>query len=147
MSDRTRCKVAFLVDGSFAQQDQTAKIEEQEVGFRWLLLIAGECSVAPPLLVAGRRHSLKATSSSGCQAGMVSGAFFGGCIGLAINMYSNALRKVPLMRQPWEHLIAIGGGAWAGKQLVEYENRTAKELEGMLAKRAERNQKLEGFNS
>lgn len=51
------------------------------------------------------------------------------------------------MRQPWEHLIAIGGGAWAGKQLVEYEERTAKELEGMLARRAERNQKLKEFNN
>lgn len=78
---------------------------------------------------------------------MVSGAFFGGCIGLGINMYSNALRKVPLMRQPWEHLIALGGGAWAGNWLVEYEHRTAIELEGMLAKRAERNQKLEAFNN
>ena len=78
---------------------------------------------------------------------MVSGAFFGGCIGLGINLYSNALRKVPLMRQPWEHVIALGAGAWAGNALVEYENRTAKELEVMLAKRAERNQKLEGFNS
>lgn len=78
---------------------------------------------------------------------MVSGAFFGACIGLGINLYSNALRKVPLMRQPWEHLIAIGGGAWVGNKIVEYEHRTAKELEGMLAKRAERNQKLEGFNS
>ena len=78
---------------------------------------------------------------------MVSGAFFGGCIGLGINMYSNALRKVPLMRQPWEHVIATGLGAWAGNQLVEFENRTAKELDEMLAKRAERNQKLETFES
>jgi len=78
---------------------------------------------------------------------MVSGALFGACIGLGINLYSNALRKAPLMRQPWEHVIAIGGGAWVGNKIVEYENRTAKELEGMLAKRAERNQKLEGFNS
>lgn len=78
---------------------------------------------------------------------MVSGAFFGGCIGLGINMYSNALRKVPLMRQPWEHVIAAGLGAWAGNQLVEFENRTAKELDEMLAKRAERNKKLETFET
>ena len=78
---------------------------------------------------------------------MVSGAFFGGCIGLGINMYSNALRKVPLMRQPWEHLIAMGLGAYTGNYLVEFENRTAKELDVMLAKRAERNKKLEAFET
>lgn len=68
-------------------------------------------------------------------------------MGLGINLYSNALRKVPLMRQPWEHLIAIGIGAYTGNYLVEYEHRTAKELDVMLAKRAERNKKLESFES
>lgn len=51
------------------------------------------------------------------------------------------------MRQPWEHVIAIGLGAYSGNYLVEFENRTAKELDVMLAKRAERNQKLEAFEN
>ena len=39
------------------------------------------------------------------------------------------------MRDPWEHVLLIGLGAWAGKALNDYEERTANQLEVMLEKR------------
>ena len=92
---------------------------------------------------------------------MVSGTLFGATIGLGIQMFSNSvrhcclvcrslrslndsstetsrllqLRKVPLMRDPWEHVLLIGLGAWAGSSLTAYEVRTAMEIEELLEKR------------
>ncbi len=40
---------------------------------------------------------------------MVSGALIGGILGLTVQLYSNAVRKLPLARHPWEHVL------WTGK--------------------------------
>lgn len=66
-----------------------------------------------------------------------SGAAIGSLLGLGVQLYANAVRKLPLMRNPWEHVIAIGLGGYAGKWLVEFEERTALELEEILQKRAQ----------
>ena len=50
------------------------------------------------------------------------------------------------MRQPWEHVIALGLGGWAGNELVKFEHNTALELEELLVIRAERNKKLKDFD-
>ncbi len=47
------------------------------------------------------------------------------------------MRKLPLMRNPWEHVLFIGLGAYAGNWLVEFEERTAAELDVLLAERAQ----------
>ena len=39
------------------------------------------------------------------------------------------------MRDPWEHVILIGLGAWAGNALTEYELRAAAHIEELLEKR------------
>ena len=44
----------------------------------------------------------------------VSGTVFGAMLGLGVQFYSNAVRKLPLMRNPWEHAIALGLGGFAG---------------------------------
>ena len=44
----------------------------------------------------------------------VSGTVFGAMLGLGVQFYSNAVRKLPLMRNPWEHAIALGVGGFAG---------------------------------
>jgi len=44
----------------------------------------------------------------------VSGTVFGAMLGLGVQFYSNAVRKLPLMRNPWEHVIAVGVGGVAG---------------------------------
>ena len=44
----------------------------------------------------------------------VSGTVFGAILGLGVQFYSNAVRKLPLMRNPWEHAIALGLGGFAG---------------------------------
>lgn len=70
---------------------------------------------------------------------MASGAVIGSALGLGIQLYANAVRKLPLMRNPWEHVLFIGAGAYAGNWLVEFEERTGRELEEILAARAKAN--------
>ncbi len=38
----------------------------------------------------------------------------GATLGLALQFYSNGVRKLPLWRQPWLHVSFIIGGAYAG---------------------------------
>ena len=45
------------------------------------------------------------------------------------------VRKVPLMREPWEHFIGAGVCAYLGNELVKYTERTEKEIEELLQKR------------
>ena len=54
------------------------------------------------------------------------------------------LRKVPMLRDPWEHVLLIGIGAYCGDWLTKYEERTAKEVDEILRKRAEKNQNITG---
>lgn len=72
----------------------------------------------------------------------VSGAVFGASIGLGIQLFSNGLRKVPMLRDPWEHAIFIGLGAYCGDWLVKYEERTAREVDDILLRRSEKNKNI-----
>lgn len=63
-------------------------------------------------------------------------------MGLGVVLYSNAVRKLPLYRSPWEHVIGLGLGAYCGNWLVKYEDRTAREIDEILSKRAEANKNI-----
>lgn len=52
------------------------------------------------------------------------------------------LRKVPMLRDPWEHAIFIGLGAYCGDWLVKYEERTAREVDDILLRRSEKNKNI-----
>lgn len=56
----------------------------------------------------------------------------GACLGLGAQLYINAVRKLPLMRNPWEHVIAMGAGAAFGGWIVGVEEKTAKDVKGAL---------------
>ncbi|KAG6512076.1 uncharacterized protein LOC121976349 [Zingiber officinale] len=58
----------------------------------------------------------------------------GALLGLGIQVYSNALRKLPYMRHPWEHALGIGLGVVFATQFVKWEAR----MEEDLAKTIER---------
>lgn len=47
------------------------------------------------------------------------------------------IRKLPLSRNPWEHVLFMSIGAYLGNAVVEWEERATEELEEMLAQRAE----------
>lgn len=64
----------------------------------------------------------------------------GSALGLGVQLYSNAVRKLPLLRSalpwlqccalathpnadPWEHVIAVGLGGVAGSAIVAWEAR------------------------
>ena len=55
---------------------------------------------------------------------------FGAALGVGIQLYVNAVRKLPLMRDPWLHVLWAGAGASFGTWLVSFEERTEKELTG-----------------
>ncbi|WCJ33280.1 hypothetical protein M5689_014653 [Euphorbia peplus] len=58
----------------------------------------------------------------------------GALLGLGTQMYSNALRKLPYMRHPWEHAIGMGLGAIFVNQLVKWDAQLQKDLDVMLQK-------------
>lgn len=63
----------------------------------------------------------------------------GGVIGLSIALMSNGVRKLPLMRQPWDHVLYFCVGLYAGDQYNSLRERTIKELaeaEADMEKRA-----------
>jgi hypothetical protein len=51
----------------------------------------------------------------------LSGPALGALLGIGVQVYSNAVRKLPAMRHPWEHVIAAGAGAAFGGWLVSTE--------------------------
>lgn len=54
----------------------------------------------------------------------------GAVLGVGIQLYVNAVRKLPLGRTPWMHVLWAGAGASFGAWLVDFEDRTQKDLEG-----------------
>ncbi|CAN6453790.1 unnamed protein product [Victoria cruziana] len=58
----------------------------------------------------------------------------GALLGLGTQMYSNALRKLPYMRHPWEHLLGMGLGAVFANQLVKWDAQLQEDLDKMLEK-------------
>ncbi|KAH0455076.1 hypothetical protein IEQ34_017000 [Dendrobium chrysotoxum] len=58
----------------------------------------------------------------------------GALLGLSTQMYSNALRKLPYMRHPWEHVLGMGLGAIFVNQLVKYDEKLKEDLDKMLEK-------------
>ena len=47
----------------------------------------------------------------------------GALCGFAVNLFSNAVRKLPYMTKPHEHLLAIGIGGYAGYRMRIWEER------------------------
>ncbi|PKI58364.1 hypothetical protein CRG98_021239 [Punica granatum] len=63
-----------------------------------------------------------------------SATMIGALLGLGTQMYSNALRKLPYMRHPWEHVIGMGLGAVFVNQLVKWDAQLKEDLDKMLEK-------------
>ncbi|KAK9226864.1 hypothetical protein WN943_011912 [Citrus x changshan-huyou] len=63
-----------------------------------------------------------------------SATMIGALLGLGTQMYSNALRKLPYMRHPWEHLLGMGLGAVFVNQLVKWDAQLQQDLDKMLEK-------------
>lgn len=65
----------------------------------------------------------------------------GALLGLGTQMYSNALRKLPYMRHPWEHLLGMGLGAVFANQMVKWDAKAQEDLDKLLAKAKEANER------
>ena len=61
---------------------------------------------------------------------MVSPTILGAVMGFGVQLYANAVRKLPLMQAPWQHAVAAGAGAAFGSWLLAFEERTEKDLKG-----------------
>ena len=60
----------------------------------------------------------------------VTAPLFGAVLGVGVQLYVNAVRKLPLMRDPWLHVLWAGAGASFGTWLVSFEERTERDLAG-----------------
>ncbi|XP_047333725.1 uncharacterized protein LOC124937504 [Impatiens glandulifera] len=58
----------------------------------------------------------------------------GALLGVGTQMYSNALRKLPYMRHPWEHVVGMGLGVLFANQLVKWDGKLQEDLDKMLDK-------------
>eukprot|EP00884_Botryococcus_braunii_P019365 jgi/Botrbrau1/6111/Bobra.331_2s0006.1 len=69
-------------------------------------------------------------------------ALYGALFGFSVQVYSNVIRKYPVFYQPWQHVFFAGVGAWAGEALVDWTERSSKEVDEILKQRAEANKNL-----
>ncbi|CAM6051071.1 unnamed protein product [Sphagnum compactum] len=58
--------------------------------------------------------------------------FVGVALGFSIQIFSNGVRKLPLMRHPWEHVLAAGLGATFGNAMVKWEVHLQEDLDKRL---------------
>ncbi|WZN66153.1 hypothetical protein HKI87_14g77180 [Chloropicon roscoffensis] len=56
-------------------------------------------------------------------ASATSAALFGGGLGFLTQVYSNAVRQLPVLRKPWEHGLASVVGAGFGLAVIDMEER------------------------
>ncbi|KAF1321003.1 hypothetical protein FI667_g12202, partial [Globisporangium splendens] len=63
----------------------------------------------------------------------VTGVVVGSLMGLTTKLGSNVLQKVPYMRHPWEHVLLIGAGAYAGNYFQNKYHQDLKEVEELRA--------------
>ncbi|XP_022852503.1 uncharacterized protein LOC111374104 [Olea europaea var. sylvestris] len=71
----------------------------------------------------------------------LSATMVGALLGLGTQMYSNALRKLPYMRHPWEHLLGMGLGAVFANQMVKWEVKAQEDLDKLLLKAKQANER------
>ncbi|KAJ6933963.1 hypothetical protein NC651_009129 [Populus alba x Populus x berolinensis] len=72
---------------------------------------------------------------------VLSATVIGALLGLGTQMYSNALRKLPYMRHPWEHAVGMGLGVVFVNQLVKWDAQLEQDLDKMLQKAKEANER------
>ena len=65
----------------------------------------------------------------------VTTALFGSLSGLFIGVYSNGVRKLPLLRKPWEHLVLMGFMGYLGHQYPAIEDATLARVNEMREER------------
>ncbi|XP_057811979.1 uncharacterized protein LOC131026215 isoform X1 [Salvia miltiorrhiza] len=71
----------------------------------------------------------------------ISATMFGALLGMGTQMYSNALRKLPYMRHPWEHVLGMGLGALFVNQLIKFDAKAQEDLDKLLIKAKEANER------
>ncbi|KAL1567693.1 hypothetical protein AAHA92_03146 [Salvia divinorum] len=71
----------------------------------------------------------------------ISATMFGALLGLGTQVYSNALRKLPYMRHPWEHVLGMGLGALFVNQLIKFDAKAQEDLDKLLIKAKQANER------
>ena len=60
---------------------------------------------------------------------------WGGAFGLTVKFLTNALMKQPLARQPWEHVLFTGVGAFMGQQVYVWQTSMEQEVNELIHER------------
>lgn len=69
----------------------------------------------------------------------LSATLVGAFTGAGVMVYANAIRKMPLIRQPWGHVMLGAAGAYAANAVVDFEKQVAVELSELLEQRKQAN--------
>jgi len=88
-------------------------------------------------------------SSEERQGTSCTSTLLGGISGVGIVLFANALRKAPMMRAPWEHVIGAAVGSSIGAAYLRWEKFETDGLNAMITEYEERagaNQKLRAQN-
>lgn len=62
----------------------------------------------------------------------MSASVVGALLGLGVQLYANAVQKLPLMHAPWKHAVSATVGAGVASWIVELEEQGKKDIEGMI---------------
>merc|ERR1712205_94882 len=79
-------------------------------------------------------HRAAAVSSSAVEMPATT-TLIGGGLGFCMQMYINALRKLPVLRNPWQHVFWTGAGAGFANWNAEWEAKLRKEVDALNAER------------
>ncbi|EYU43619.1 hypothetical protein ABFS83_13G193300 [Erythranthe nasuta] len=72
---------------------------------------------------------------------MLSATVAGALLGFGTQLYSNALRKLPYMRHPWEHVLGMGLGVVFAHQYVKFDIKAKEDLDKILIKAKQANER------
>ena len=92
---------------------------------------AAELKPAPAPLEATRTPTQRATE----KRMTFTTAALGSLSGLFIGVFSNGVRKLPLFRRPWDHLILMGIMGYGGHKYPQLEDATLERVNAMRAAR------------
>ena len=61
----------------------------------------------------------------------LTGGLFGVCVGVGIQLYSNAVRKLPLAREPYLHVAFASIGGYVGLKYSGWEQKLLSDVNAM----------------
>ncbi len=72
----------------------------------------------------------------------LSATIVGAFTGATVMVYTNAIRKMPMIRQPWGHVILATAGAYTFNAILDFEQQVSQDLSVLLEQRKAANREF-----